>query len=262
MQRTAAISKVAIALVAVGIGVAGCGSSSSSSKNASGTSAASNTSAATTSAKPQSKVAPRTARGPNPSIASYIQQNHITETPVHKGDPGAPTINFPIPDGWADAGPDTPATAYWAIVDTGPEAAKYTPSIVATLSKLDGNVDPQKLIDLAAGERKTCPDSRQWATAPRQPCQFSRIPTGRHLDARRPDEGDRDKDRRHQRERWHLSAGAQRRLPPRRDRPGATRNHHHRREDDDRGGYFAPADRRRRLWKGSPILRRASASTT
>jgi len=108
-----------------------------------------------TTAKPQSKVAPRiTAQGPNPSIASYFQDSHITATPVHKGDPGAPTINFPIPDGWADAGPDTPAIAYWAIVDTGPEAAKYTPSIVATLSKLDGDVDPQKLIELAAGGTK------------------------------------------------------------------------------------------------------------
>jgi hypothetical protein len=157
VQRTASISKVAIALLALGIGVAGCGSSSSS-KNASGTSAASNTSAATTSAKPQSKVAPRTfPAGPNPTIASYIQQNGITETPVHRGDPGAPTINLPIPDGWADAGPDTPATAYWAIVDNGPEAAKYTPSIVATVSKLVGNVDQQKLLDLATGELKNLP---------------------------------------------------------------------------------------------------------
>ena len=158
MQQTASISKVAIALLALGIGVAGCGSSSSSSKNASGTSAASNTSAATTSAKPQSKVAPRTfPAGPNPTIASYIQQNGITETPVHRGDPGAPTINLPIPDGWADAGPDTPAAAYWAIVDNGPEAAKYTPSIVATVSKLVGNVDQQKLLDLAAGDLKNLP---------------------------------------------------------------------------------------------------------
>jgi Probable lipoprotein LpqN len=158
VQRTASISRVTIALVAIGIGVAGCGSSSSSSKNASGTSAASNTSAATTSAKPQSKVAPRTfPAGPNPTIASYIQQSGITETPVHRGDPGAPAITLPIPDGWADAGPDTPAAAYWAIIDNGPEAAKYTPSIVATVSKLVGNVDQQKLLDLAAGELKNLP---------------------------------------------------------------------------------------------------------
>ena len=146
------------------------------------------TSAATT-ANPQSKVAPRiTAHGPNPSIASYLDQNHITATPVHKGDPGAPTINFPIPDGWADAGPDTPATAYWAIVDTGPEAAKYTPSIVATLSKLDGDVDPQKLIELAPGATKNLPGfAPHGERHRRQPGRFSRLPTGRHLDAGRPD---------------------------------------------------------------------------
>jgi hypothetical protein len=157
VQRTGSISRVAVAIVAVGIGVVGCGSNPTS-KNARGSSAASNTSAAPSSASAPSKVAARSfPTGPNPTIAAYIQQNGITETPVHRGDPGAPTINLPIPDGWADAGPDTPATAYWAIVDTGPEAANYTPSIVATVSKLVGNVDPQKLIDLAPGELKNLP---------------------------------------------------------------------------------------------------------
>lgn len=159
MKRTLTGTGTTIAVVAIAIGLAGCGSSPSS-NNAAGKSSTAATSAAT--ATPQSKVAPRiTAQGPNPSIASYFDQSHITATPVHKGDPGAPTINFPIPDGWADAGPDTPATAYWAIVDNGPEATKYTPSIVATLSKLDGDVDPQKLIELAAGATKNLPGFKQ-----------------------------------------------------------------------------------------------------
>jgi Probable lipoprotein LpqN len=155
MKRTASINAVTIAIAALSIGLAGCGSKPSSNNAASKTSTAA---AATTSAKPQSKVAPRTfPAGPNPTIATYIQENGITETPVHRGDPGAPTITLPIPDGWADAGPDTPATAYWAIVDNGPEAAKYTPNIVATVSKLVGNVDQQRLLDLATGELKNLP---------------------------------------------------------------------------------------------------------
>ena len=162
MKRTLASTGVTITVVAVGISLAGCSSSPSSNNAASNTSATGSAATSATTAKPQSKVAPRiTAQGPNPSIASYFQDSHITATPVHKGDPGAPTVNFPIPDGWADAGPDTPATAYWAIVDTGPEAAKYTPSIVATLSKLDGDVDPQKLIELAAGATKNLPGFKQ-----------------------------------------------------------------------------------------------------
>jgi hypothetical protein len=158
MKRTAASGGATIAIVAIAIGLAGCGSSSTNTNGAGKSSASGTAATSSTAAKPQSKVAPRvTAQGPNPSIASYFQQANIKATPVHKGDPGAPVVNFPIPDGWADAGPDTPATAYWAIVDNGPEAAQYTPSIVGTLSKLEGDVDPQKLIELAAGATKNLP---------------------------------------------------------------------------------------------------------
>jgi hypothetical protein len=156
VKRTTAISGAAIAIVALGVGLTGCGSHSNS------TSAPSKPSTTTTTATPQAKVAPRTTvPGPNPTIATYIQQNNIAETPVHRGDPGAPDISLPIPDGWADAGPDTPANAYWAIVLTGPQAAKYTPSIVVTVSKLTGDVDPQKILDLAPGELKNLPGFKQ-----------------------------------------------------------------------------------------------------
>ncbi|WP_424381978.1 LpqN/LpqT family lipoprotein [Mycobacterium sp.] len=160
MKRTAAINGVAIAIVALGIGLVGCGSTSGSNNSSNKTSAATSAgkTTTTTTAKPQSKVAPRpSVQGPNPTVASYIQQNGITETQVHRGDPGAPTIDLPIADGWADAGRDTPARAYWAIVDNGPEAAKYTPSIVATVTKLAGNADQQKILDLAGGELKNLP---------------------------------------------------------------------------------------------------------
>ena len=68
------------------------------------------------------------------------------------GDPGAPTIKLPVPEGWEPAGENTPDWAYGAIIYTGPEGEEYTPSIVALVSKLTGNVDPQKIIDLAPGE--------------------------------------------------------------------------------------------------------------
>jgi hypothetical protein len=159
MKKTASINGVAITIVALAIGLVGCSSNSSNSaSNKTSTTTTVGKTTNTTTAKPQSKVAPRTTvPGPNPTIASYVQQNGITETPVHPGDPGAPNIQLPIPDGWADAGRDTPTTAYWAIVDNGPEAAKYTPSIVATVSKLTGSVDQQKILDLAAGEEKNLP---------------------------------------------------------------------------------------------------------
>lgn len=145
MKMTAAISGVAIAAVALSVGLVGCSSSSKSNQASSAT---------TTTTKTQAKVPQLSgnAPGPNPTIASYIQDNGITETPVHRGDPGAPTINLPSPDGWADAGQDTPDWAYSAIIYNGPETPDYTPSIVAIVSKLTGSVDQQKILDLAPGE--------------------------------------------------------------------------------------------------------------
>jgi len=79
-----------------------------------------------------------------------------------RGDPGSPTIDLPFPEGWEDAGADTPEWAYGAIIYTGPEAAEYTPSIVALVSKLTGNVDPQRIIDLAGGELQNLPEYEGW----------------------------------------------------------------------------------------------------
>ena len=160
MRRTA-ITGVAAIAAAVAVVLSGCGSDT---KTAPSTSAsASKSTSATTSAKaaPSSKpkVAPRDqdAAGPNPTIASYIKDNNIQEVPVKRGDPGSPTIDLPVPDGWEPAGDDTPDWAYGAIVYTGQDAGDYTPSLVALVSKLTGNVDPQKIIDLAAGELNNLP---------------------------------------------------------------------------------------------------------
>jgi hypothetical protein len=154
VKRTAITGTAAIA-AALAIVLSGCGSDTKTAPSTS-SSASKTTSSTSTKAAPSSKpkVAPREedAAGPNPTIASYIAENNIQEVPVKRGDPGSPTIDLPLPDGWEPAGEDTPEWAYGAIVYTGPEAGEYTPSIVALVSKLTGNVDPQKIIDLAPGE--------------------------------------------------------------------------------------------------------------
>jgi hypothetical protein len=154
MRRTA-ITGVATLAAALALVLSGCGSDT---KTEPSTTKSETTTTTTTSAKAEptttEKVAPRDedAAGPNPTIASYIVENKIQEAQVKPGDPGAPVIDLPIPPGWEPAGEDTPEWAYGAIVYTGPEAAEYSPSIVALLSKLTGNVDPQAIIDLAPGE--------------------------------------------------------------------------------------------------------------
>jgi hypothetical protein len=146
MKKTKAISGMAITAVALSLVLIGCGSKSDSTQEAATTTNTTNTSIAA--AAPTTEIP----TGPNPTIATYVQENHIQETPIHRGDPGAPNVNLPVPEGWADAGGDTPGGAYSAIVYTGPEAAQYTPKIVAKMFKLTGNVDPKKILELAPGE--------------------------------------------------------------------------------------------------------------
>jgi hypothetical protein len=160
VKRTAITGTVAIG-AAVAIMLSGCGSDTKTepSDATSAKASASASTSATAAPSSKTKVAPRDedAKGPNPTIASYIAENNIQETPIKMGDPGSPTIDLPIPDGWQLAGEDTPDWAYRAIVYTGQDAGDYTPSIVALVSKLTGNVDPQQIINLAPGELQNLP---------------------------------------------------------------------------------------------------------
>jgi hypothetical protein len=155
-------SATAVAAVALALTLAGCGSDSSSDGSASSTtsSAAATSSSQTTSGS----LEPRdleNAAGTNYTIADYIKDNNITETPIKMGDPDAPAIDLPIPEGWSPAGDDTPDYAYAAIVYTGDDASgsDYTPNFVALLSRLEGNVDGAALIEAAGGELKNLPSS-------------------------------------------------------------------------------------------------------
>jgi hypothetical protein len=144
----------AIAVVAMGLALAGCGSDTKTAPSSS----ASSSSASSSSTK-SSSAAPSTSAqaGKNETIADYIKENGITETPVKRGDPGSPTVDLPVPEGWADAGAKTPEYAWGAIVFSDPAMAADPPSIVALMSKLTGNVDPAKIIEYAPGELKNLP---------------------------------------------------------------------------------------------------------
>ncbi|MGV0793637.1 LpqN/LpqT family lipoprotein [Mycolicibacterium sp. XJ1819] len=140
MSKSVRAGVIAVAAVALGIGLAGCGS------NGESTEEPSTSESPTTSAQ---------AAKPNYTIADYIRENGIVETPVQRGMPGAPTINLPVPPGWADAG--TPQGAYGAIVATDPALGPQPPTIIALVSKLNGNVDPAKILEFASGEIRNLP---------------------------------------------------------------------------------------------------------
>jgi serine/threonine protein kinase, bacterial len=106
-----------------------------------------------------STTASETSTAPVPgakyTIANYITENHITETPIHKGDPGAPTIGLAIPPGWQVA--DDSGASYGTLVLAQPANPSDPPNISALVSKLTGDVDPAKIIQYAPGELQNLP---------------------------------------------------------------------------------------------------------
>ena len=153
MTRSLRAGVIAVAAVAIGIGLSGCGSDTKSERSASKqTFAASST---TTSKAAPTSSAP--AAGAKKTIVDYIKENGIVESPVPRGDAGAPTIDLPFPPGWEDAGSRTPEWAYGAIVSSDPAMAQDPPTIIALVSKLTGNVDPAKILEYAPGEIKNLP---------------------------------------------------------------------------------------------------------
>ena len=148
---------IAIAAVALGITLAGCGSHTTAgvaiAEKATETSATATTKKATT----EAATAPAEAPGPNYTIVDYLRDNNIVETPVHRGDPGTPALNLPIPPGWEDAGESTPEWAWGAIVSTDPAFVADPPSVIALMSKLTGNVDPAKILEYAPNEIRNLP---------------------------------------------------------------------------------------------------------
>lgn len=150
-----------VVLVVVAMGFTAC---SSSQDSANPTAATKPTTAASSPPGPSPKPAPAPPAAPAPlpppghsqTIADYVKSNHIVETAVHPGDPGAPTINLPLPKGWKDAGNRTPQWAYRAIV-FDPAVASDPPTIIALVSKLTGNADPAKILEYAPTEIKNLP---------------------------------------------------------------------------------------------------------
>jgi hypothetical protein len=143
----------AIAALALGIGLSGCGSDSATDTTTTGAPSAASESPATSA----ESTTPPAAPGSGMTIDQYAEENGIVVTPVLKGDPGAPTITLPIPEGWGEAGPDGPAGAYDALIYTAPPPSPSPPTIVALVTKLTGDVDPAKVTEYAPNEMRNLP---------------------------------------------------------------------------------------------------------
>jgi hypothetical protein len=149
MIKPLQICGTAIAVLALGVALTSCGSKTETTTSSSSSTSTKTSSETSTTSKP--------AAGKNETIADYIKEAGLTETPVKRGDAGAPTIDLPVPDGWAEAGDKTPDYAYGAILFSDPAMAADPPSIIALVSKLTGDVDNAKLVEYAPGELNNLP---------------------------------------------------------------------------------------------------------
>jgi hypothetical protein len=131
--------------VALGIGLAGCGSNAEEKPSSS-----KQTAAESTTTTPQPKP-------PEKTIAEYITDAKITQTPVKRGDPGAPAIELPVPPGWADVSNRAPEGAYQAFALADPAVAADPPTLIAYVAKLSGPVDAAKILEYAPAEIQKLP---------------------------------------------------------------------------------------------------------
>lgn len=139
--------------VALSLALVGCGADK---KSETKTSTSTSTSTSTTVSTTTSAGTSTPPGGLKHTIADYVRENNITETPVHHGDPGSPTINLPVPPGWQLLN-ESAGAPYGGIVFAQPADPNDPPTIVALVSKLTGKVDQAKLIEYAPGELQNLP---------------------------------------------------------------------------------------------------------
>ena len=92
------------------------------------------------------------------NLNSYIVDNKIAETPFQPDQPGTPSVDFPLPADWNVAGDRKPDWAYGAIVYGKPADPEDPPFMYAIASKLTGNLDPEKILELGPGEFNELPE--------------------------------------------------------------------------------------------------------
>ncbi len=158
MNKLTAATGAGVTVLALSLALVGCGSdekttTSSSSSTTSSSKAPSSAEETTTSEEEPTTSAE--ASGPNKTIVDYIKENKITAVDVKRGDPG-PTIDLPLPDGW-EPKEGLPSAPYGAIVYPKSAVPDNPPRILAILSKLTGDVDPEEILTLAPGELKNLP---------------------------------------------------------------------------------------------------------
>ncbi|MUL77905.1 LpqN/LpqT family lipoprotein [Mycolicibacterium sp. CBMA 226] len=142
------VAGLALAVTVSALGASACNSGSkpapSSTSTSTGTPSTSAV-AAPTSASPSAPAAPKK------TIQDYLREKNITAQQLHPGDAGAPTLNMPLPQGWVDAGAQTPKEAWSASRFDDPSMKADPPTITVLVTKLPGG-NADEVLQYAPGE--------------------------------------------------------------------------------------------------------------
>ena len=146
------ITTAGLCALTLSVALAGC-----SAKTETKTESASASSAAETSGL----AVPDLPKGSHKTIADYVDEHKIVETPVTKDQPGAPTVEFAMPPGWKPAGARKPEWAYGAVIYGDAKDPADPPFMTAIFNKMTGDVLPAKILEYAPGLLKNLPGYTQ-----------------------------------------------------------------------------------------------------
>jgi hypothetical protein len=155
MKKMSMVTTVGLCAVTLSMTLAGCNTTKTEVKSEASSAASSVAASSSAAATPDMPA------GPNKTIADYVNDNKIIETPYKKGEPGAPVFDFPTPPDWELAGSKTPEWAYGAIVYQKAADPADPPFVLAIISKLTGDVDPAKILEYAPGLLQNLPGYEQ-----------------------------------------------------------------------------------------------------
>lgn len=141
-------AKLAPAVLVLALSLAACNGGAD---EPSGRSAESSDTTATPTPTPTPEPAPTETADEATTIPEYLAEEGIEQVVLTREDAG-PVIDLPVPDGWRFTEDYAGAAPYGAVVHEGAADPADPPRVLALLARLEGDVDPAKILEHAPGE--------------------------------------------------------------------------------------------------------------
>lgn len=142
---------LAPAVLVLALGLAACNGDEPAGRTADATADATATATETVTATPTEDASAEGGTDEVTTIAEYLAAEGVEQVPLGRDDDG-PVIDLPVPDGWRTSEDYAEAASYGAIVSEDAADPADPPRVLALLARLEGEVDPARILELAPGE--------------------------------------------------------------------------------------------------------------